>query len=185
MTLHGDAREVLSLWTAPDGAQEALRREYLAHLASFPDGMLRECLPGHITASAVIVDPRGEKAVLTLHRGLRMWLQTGGHCEPGDSSLAQAALREATEESGVAELSLLPDPVRLDKHWVPCGGGTWHLDVQYAAVARNGAPLIRAESESDDLDWFPADDLPEPTDAACRSLVRAAAHAVRTVVDSG
>ncbi|MBB4929918.1 8-oxo-dGTP pyrophosphatase MutT (NUDIX family) [Lipingzhangella halophila] len=180
MRLHKDAQAVLSPWAAPDPAQDALRREYLAHLARHPDGMRRECRAGHVTASAAIVDPAGERTVLTLHRGLRMWLQTGGHCEPDDPSLAAAALREATEESGISELRLLPAPVRLDRHWVPCGGGTWHFDVQYAAVARNDAELTRADAESVDLGWFPADNLPEPTDESCRALVRAAAQAART-----
>ena len=46
-----------------------------------------------------------------------MWLQMGGHCEPEDATLAAAALREATEESGIAGLTLLPGgPVRLDRH---------------------------------------------------------------------
>ena len=34
-----------------------------------------------------------------------MWLQMGGHCEPGDTTLADAALREAAEESGIAGLT--------------------------------------------------------------------------------
>lgn len=180
MTLHSDAHAVLSPWLAPGPAQEALRREYLDHLARFPDGTWRECRAGHITASAVIVDPRGEQVVLTLHRRLGMWLQTGGHCEPSDPTLAGAALREATEESGISELRLLPDPVRLDKHWVPCGGGTWHFDVQYAALAEGDPGLTIAEAESADLGWFPVADLPEPTDDACRALVREAARAARS-----
>lgn len=40
--------------------------------------------------------------LLTLHPKVGLWLQMGGHCEPGDETLAAAALREATEESGIA-----------------------------------------------------------------------------------
>ena len=39
--------------------------------------------------------------LLTLHRKVGRWLQLGGHCEPADTTLAGAALREATEESGL------------------------------------------------------------------------------------
>ncbi len=70
--------------------------------------------------------------------------------------LAQAALREATEESGIAGLSLLPGgPVRLDRHATPCA---WHLDVQYAALAPAGA-VEAISDESLDLRWFPYDEV--------------------------
>ncbi|ASU86101.1 NUDIX hydrolase [Nocardiopsis gilva YIM 90087] len=177
--MHTDARAVLTSWTAPDAAQEELRRTYLDHLDRHPDGVWRSCQPGHVTASAAIVDPDGSRTVLTLHRKIRLWLQTGGHCEPADTALAAVALREATEESGIADLRLLPDPVRLDRHWVGCGGGTWHLDVQYAAIAPPGSEPVRDPEESDGLAWFPVDAIPEPTDTAVRALVTAAAAAAR------
>lgn len=100
MSLHADARAVLASWVAPDPAQERLRRAYLDHLDRYPDAMWRSCLSGHLTASTAVVDSTGQRVLLTLHRKIRLWLQLGGHCEPGDSSLAAAALREATEESG-------------------------------------------------------------------------------------
>ncbi|RCV50492.1 NUDIX hydrolase [Marinitenerispora sediminis] len=183
--LHADARAVLRSWTAPDPAQEELRRDYLAHLDRHADGVWRSCRPGHLTASTAIVDPEGRGMVLTLHRRIGLWLQVGGHCEPADGTLAATALREATEESGIPGLRLLPSPVRLDRHRVPCGGGSWHLDVQYAAIAPAGAPLTRVAEESDDLGWFPVDALPEPSDDACRALAAAASAAVRGTVPSG
>ncbi|WP_238580727.1 NUDIX hydrolase [Streptomonospora alba] len=178
--LHAGARRELADWSAPDAAQEELRRSYLDHLDRHPDAMSRACMPGHLTASAAVVDPGGTRAVLTLHRKIGKWLQTGGHCEEGDLSLGDAALREAAEESGLSGLRLLPGPVRLDRHRVGCGGGTWHLDVQYAVVAAaEDAVLTRDAAESADLGWFGVEEVPEPTDEACRLLVRAAAQAVR------
>ncbi|KUP96574.1 NUDIX hydrolase [Thermobifida cellulosilytica] len=185
MSLHADARAVLSSWRAPDAAQEELRRSYLDHLDRYPDAMWRSCLPGHLTASAAVLDASGSRTVLTLHRKIGLWLQLGGHCEPGDSSLAAAALREATEESGIAGLQLLPVPVRLDRHAVPCGGGSWHLDVQYAAIAPEGAEPVVDPAESAGLGWFDVAALPEPSDDACRALVAAAARAVRAAAGVG
>nr|WP_167504540.1 NUDIX hydrolase [Streptomyces malaysiensis] len=166
--MHQDAARVLTEWPAPDAAQERLRLLYGDHLAAYPDGMWKACGDGHITASALVVDPERERVLLTLHRKLRMWLQMGGHCEPGDTTLAGAALREATEESGIEELTLLPDgPVRLDRHHTPCA---WHLDVQYAVVAPRGA-VTAISDESLDLRWFGYDEVADVADESVRLLV--------------
>ncbi|WP_017603579.1 NUDIX hydrolase [Nocardiopsis alkaliphila] len=179
MNLREDAQAVLTAWGAPDSAQEALRTSYLEHLEAHPDAMWRTCLPGHLTASSAIVSADGTRVALVLHRVHRMWLQTGGHCEMADTSLVGAALREAGEESGISDITMLAEPVRLDRHPVPCGGGSHHLDVQFAAVAPNDAVLVRDPDESADLAWFPVEELPEPTDDSVRDLVRAAVDAVR------
>lgn len=170
MSLHADAARVLKEWTAPPALpdQESLRLDYLDHLAAHPDGVWKACSTGHITASALVVDPAGGRVLLTLHKKIRKWLQTGGHCEPADATLAEAALREATEESGVAGLTLLPGgPVRLDRHLTPCA---WHLDVQYAAIAPRGAVEAISE-ESLDLRWFAYDEVGGVTDDSVNRLL--------------
>ncbi|MFD5040899.1 NUDIX hydrolase [Streptomyces sp. NPDC058378] len=154
MSLHDDAVAVLDGYDGGDAGQAELRRTYLDHLAGHPDGMWKACGAGHLTASALVIDPERGRVLLTLHRKLRMWLQMGGHCEPEDTTLAAAALREATEESGIPGLTLLPGgPVRLDRHPIPAPCH-WHLDVQYAATASPGA-VERISGESLDLRWFP------------------------------
>ncbi|MEW1860743.1 NUDIX hydrolase [Streptomyces sp. NPDC088194] len=167
-TLHKDAVGVLESWHAPDAGQDELRREYLAHLVAHPDGMEKLCKAGHLTGSVLILDAERQHVLLTLHAKLKLWLQTGGHCEPADTSLSGAALREGTEESGIQGLDLLvPGPVNLDRHLVPCA---WHLDVQYAAVAPPGA----VESISDEslaLRWFTFDEVAELPDRSVRTLV--------------
>ncbi|MET7404644.1 NUDIX hydrolase [Streptomyces parvulus] len=162
MSLHDDAVLVLK----DHQGQDELRQVYLDHLAAHPDGLWKACGAGHVTASALVVDPSRGRVLLTLHKKLRMWLQMGGHCEPGDGTLARAALREATEESGIDGLTLAPGgPVRLDRHHTPCA---WHLDVQYAAVAPAGA-VEAISDESLDLRWFP---YAEVADFADESVVR-------------
>ncbi|MYR59125.1 NUDIX domain-containing protein [Streptomyces sp. SID625] len=150
--------------------QMELRQVYLDHLAAHPDGLWKACGDGHITASALVVDPEHGRVLLTLHKKLRMWLQTGGHCEPEDATLARAALREGTEESGIPGLSLLPGgPVRLDRHLTPCA---WHLDVQYAAIAPPGA-VEAISDESLDLRWFAYEEVGGVADDSVVRLLEA------------
>ncbi|MFE7453049.1 NUDIX hydrolase [Streptomyces griseus] len=175
MTLRDDAVLVLKGYAPEDeaGDQAELRQAYLDHLARHEDGMWKACGAGHVTASALVIDPERERVLLTLHRKLRMWLQMGGHCEERDTTLEAAALREATEESGITGLALLPGgPVRLDRHPIPAPCH-WHLDVQYAAVAPPGA-AERISEESLELRWFGYADVPGVADASVVRLLEAA-----------
>lgn len=164
MTLHDDALAVLEGWRAPHDGQERLRERYVAHLRARPDGMQRSCRPDHVTASTVVLNGDGSAVLLTLHAKAHRWFQFGGHCEPGDATVAGAALREATEESGLAGLELDPEPVQLSEHAVPfCGpaGDVHHLDVRFLAIAPEGAEHAVSE-ESLDVRWWPVDALPDP-----------------------
>lgn len=176
--LHADALAVLLTWVPPDAAQALLRDRYVAHLSVHSDGMHRSCLPTHVTASVLVFDQAQTRLLLTLHAKSGRWFQFGGHTEPADTRLVGAALREAVEESGLAqhELDLDPVPVLLDAHPVPfCGpdGDTWHLDVMFRATARDGAHHAASE-ESVDVAWWPLDNLPNPELApfAALSLAR-------------
>ncbi|MGW4222259.1 NUDIX hydrolase [Streptomyces bauhiniae] len=168
MSLYDDAVLVLKGYEG----QPELRDAYQAHLAAHPDGIWRSCDAGHLTASALVIDPEHQRVLLTLHKKLRMWLQMGGHCEPGDISMAGAALREATEESGIAGLTLLPGgPVRLDRHPIPAPCH-WHLDVQYAVLAPRGAEQAISD-ESLDLRWFGYDEVASVADESVVRLLEA------------
>ena len=188
MTLHADAREVLTAWAPTDAGQEDLRRDYLAHLDGHPDAMLRECHPDHLTASVLIFSSDHAAVLLTLHKIVHRWLQTGGHCEADDPALAESALREGREESGINNLWIDPRPVRLSHHAVPnCGGPSCgpirpshHLDVQFIAVAPPGARHVISD-ESDDLQWFGIDELPPDTDKSVCELTLAGVKRLREI----
>ncbi len=170
--LHADALAVLQRWRPPSAAQERLRREYAEHLGRHPDGLQRSCRPDHVTASTLVLSSDGASALLTLHAKAGRWFQLGGHTEAGDRTLAGAALREATEESGIAGLVVDTEPLHLDAHVVPfCGSSpdTRHLDVRFLAVAPDGAAHVVSD-ESVDVRWWPVDALPSD-EPSLRELV--------------
>ncbi|MDQ1739353.1 MAG: dehydro coenzyme reductase / coenzyme F420-0:L-glutamate ligase / coenzyme [Pseudonocardiales bacterium] len=162
--LHADVLATLAampLDPADGTGQAAIREGFYGLLAARPDATRRACVPGHVTASTLLLDSEARRVLLTLHPRVGAWLQLGGHLEDTDSSLLAAAAREAAEESGIAGITLDPLPINLDVHPITCSLGlpTRHYDVQFVGRAPAGAePVI--STESDDLRWFEVDDLP-------------------------
>ena len=173
--LHTDALATLRGWAAPDADQERLRAAYVEHLERHPDGARRNCFPDHLTAGTIVLSADGDEVLLNLHRKARRWFAFGGHVEDGDATLADAARREAAEESGLTGFTFDPVPVHLDLHTVSfCDprGDVRHLDVRYRAVADDGA-AHRASAESLDVRWWPVDALPALEDEM-HTLIRLA-----------
>jgi 8-oxo-dGTP pyrophosphatase MutT (NUDIX family) len=161
MTLHQSVIDALTSWQPADPADEALRQAVLGYVLARSDACERACAPGHVTASALVLDHTGTRAALTLHPRLGRWVQLGGHCEPGDVDIVAAAWREATEESGITGLRIDPDLAALHVHPVTCSLGipTRHLDMQFIARAPEGAELVCSD-ESIDLRWWPLHEVP-------------------------
>jgi 8-oxo-dGTP pyrophosphatase MutT (NUDIX family) len=172
VNLRESAIALLTEWHAPNPGQDTLRHAVLSFLHARADACLRDCVPGHITASTLVLDDSGSQVLLTLHPRLGRWVQLGGHCEDADHDIVAAALREATEESGVTDLRIAPDLVAVHVHPVTCSLAvpTRHLDLQFVARAPAGAQ-IAVSNESADLRWWPANALPNGTDNALAYLV--------------
>jgi 8-oxo-dGTP pyrophosphatase MutT (NUDIX family) len=162
----------------PADAREALFRDRMLTLALESGAFEREhFLPGHFTASAFVLSPERDALLLIFHKKLSLWLQPGGHVEPGDSSILAAARREVAEEVGLHELVVVGDESALfdiDIHPIPARKDEpahEHFDVRFLFQAPS-----RAFSESDEVGgarWVPRSELADVTrDESVRRAAR-------------
>ena len=133
-------------------------------IGSGVDLRCRKTKPGHLTASALVFHPRQRSLLLIYHRGLRRWLQPGGHLEAGEHP-QDAARRELAEETGLAGLAQLVGPgcepgvpLDIDSHVIPANIGKnepehLHHDFRYAFVADENAALRLGEDEVAEAQW--------------------------------
>jgi 8-oxo-dGTP pyrophosphatase MutT (NUDIX family) len=163
--------QVLALPAPADLRERRSRLRLLDALARLPRPFARLAGPTHVTGSAIVVGRRG----LVLHRHKRMgiWLQPGGHLEPGEAPW-QAARREAAEETG---LPLRHPPagarlVHVDVHPAPLGHV--HLDLRYLLLAPDQDPCP-PPGESPDARWFSWPEAVAVADAGLAGALRALA----------
>jgi 8-oxo-dGTP pyrophosphatase MutT (NUDIX family) len=168
-------RAALLDYAARHGEEAGVAAAFRDFLATHPLAFERADSSGHFTGSAWLVDARGERVLLTLHRKLGRWLQLGGHAD-GDTDLARVALREAEEESGLGGLVVEPVPFDLDRHRIPARGDEpehWHYDVRYVVRATAGEDFV-VSAESRALAWRGVGELAADAaaDASLRRMAR-------------
>lgn len=183
--LLASATASLSNWRPVNAGQDEARLRYLARLAEQGGGALhRHPHPEHLTASCFVFSPDLSRLLLCFHNKGAFWVQLGGHIEPADAGLADAALREAGEESGLAGLRLaVPHVVDLDVHALASAFGHCrrHWDVGFAAIADPAEP-VTVSAESADVRWWPVEALP---DGAADSMQRRVAHVLAELRRAG
>ena len=159
-------RAHLDRYAAAWPAEDELVHQFHGFVDAHPDCMSRRCIPGHITASAWILDALGEAVLLTHHKKLGRWLQLGGHID-ADVGVERACLREAQEESGMNDFCFLRwrghalTPLDLDVHDIPARGeepAHLHWDVRFLLRADPGQELVISD-ESNRLEWAPSSAL--------------------------
>lgn len=123
MPLQQQIRELLLGHGPADEREQSHRRAMLRLTGADGNPCARDHFePGHFTASAFVLSPTLDALLLIFHEKLRRWLQPGGHLEPRDVSVEQAARREVEEETGVTALDIVPTAtplLDLDVHHIP------------------------------------------------------------------
>ena len=159
--------------------QERVRAEVLAFCAQHADALHRRCVPGHLTGSALVVEPGTERILLIHHAKLQRWLQPGGHAD-GDGNLGAVAWREATEETGLDGLELVTPAIDIDIHAIPARGDDpdhLHLDLRFLVLA-TGSTVAAPNHEVLAARWMASDD-PAVGHGELRRLVDRALTVVR------
>ncbi|RMH90766.1 NUDIX domain-containing protein [Lysobacter pythonis] len=156
-------------------AAAATAADFIQLLGDAANPFVRERREGHFTASSWLVSGDGRRVLLTHHRKLGRWLQLGGHAD-GEEDLAQVALKEAEEESGLSGLRVESAIFDLDRHWIPEYKGVpghWHHDVRFVVHAEGGEAFVVSE-ESLALAWRDIDGLAEDAraDESLRRMAR-------------
>ena len=119
--------------------------------------------PLHLTASALIVHPASHRVLLRWHDRLGMWLQVGGHGDPGEHDPVEIVLREAREETGLTDLRLVSDLMHVVVVHVPAAGGEpahEHADLRYV-LATDDPDSARPENPRSPLRWLGFDEARE------------------------
>lgn len=135
-----------------DSREAASRDRILAELDRLSSPFDRGADRVHITGSALVVGRRG--IVLHLHKRMGIWIQPGGHLEPGETPW-EAALREAAEETGLPVQLQSEVLAHVDVHDAPLGHV--HLDFRYLVQAEDLEP-DPPPGESPDVRWFSLED---------------------------
>jgi 8-oxo-dGTP pyrophosphatase MutT (NUDIX family) len=133
--------------------------------------------PLHLTASALIVHPAGRRVLLRWHHRLGMWLQVGGHGDPGEQDPVEIVLREAREETGLTDLRLVSDLMHVVVVHVPAAGGEpahEHADLRYV-LATDDPDAAEPENPQSPLRWLSFDEAKElmGQDILAETLIRA------------
>ncbi len=83
----------------------------------------RKNMNGHVTASGLVISPKG-KILLIFHKAGQRFQQPGGHVDVSDLNIITAAMREIREETSLEEINLHPwhekhaHPINIDSHYV-------------------------------------------------------------------
>lgn len=151
----------------PSNEQEVKDKEmFLYYQDCFDDVLTRNNEVAHLTSSAFVVNETRDKALMIYHNIYNSWAWTGGHAD-GDSDLLEVAIREAKEETGIANVKpIINDIFTIDI--LPVLGhekrGKYvsahvHLSVAYLLEGNDNEKLFIKADENSNVKWIPLDQV--------------------------
>ncbi len=156
--------EVLRKYSTGYSSEKSFIEETIAFVESNEDCFERSNTKGHINGSCFVLSPDSKKTLLTHHKKLNRWLQLGGHAD-GDSNIWDVSLKEALEESGIQDISLVMEDIfDIDIHTIPANttkgeGEHLHYDIRFLLRAPTEEFVVSDESHN--LKWVNSEELEE------------------------
>lgn len=152
---------LLNRYESRHPARASVAQEIRLFVETIPDCAQRSHLAGHLTGSAWVVNQASTAALLLHHKKLNRWLQPGGHAD-GVLNLLKVAMTEASEESGLTDLSPVDGEIfDVDIHEIPERGGVprhLHYDIRFLLRAETDA-LPQRNHESNEIVWVPFEEI--------------------------
>lgn len=142
----------------------------------------RSNIRGHITASAMVVNPHTMQYLMIKHPVYQKWIQAGGHVDPDGLSIMQTAMREVLEETGFTtrlltgygEISSLID---IDTHFVGKNDKKnedyhYHHDFMFLVGVDFSVPRLDCELDESSIKWMGQLQISKLEDFSTRRIAR-------------
>ncbi len=159
-----DIREAIERYQPFNEQEEHDKALILRALHEEKDIFTRDNTLAHMTASAWVVNPKHDKALMVYHNIYNSWSWLGGHAD-GDKNLLDVAIREVKEESGVVDVRPVSTDIfslevlTVDGH-IKRGqyvSSHLHLNVTYLLEVDDQDPLFVKPDENSGVRWFSLD----------------------------
>jgi 8-oxo-dGTP pyrophosphatase MutT (NUDIX family) len=172
---HDDIRTTVETYLARHPHERPQLGGLLKALDRPNDIASRSTLTGHVTCGAIVIDPLG-RVLHGLHGASGKVLAPGGHAQPEDESLADAALRELHEKTGIPPQAVAPwpgyetVPFHIDIHDIDAHPGNGepghpHFDLRFLFRMLTAAevPVMLQEEQVASVEWRPVDRVTSPS----------------------
>lgn len=146
--------------------EERDKASFIQFLSRNDDALHRSNLAGHVTSSAIVVNPEMTKILFAFHNIYQSWSWVGGHND-GDIDPLFVAQKETKEETGIktvypySEDIFMIDVVHVTNHikkgvFVP---DHLHYNITYLLIADEAQELTIQEEENSGVKWFSLESL--------------------------